>query len=109
MESSIRFGGGRYLSYGDGSLSGSQKGHNSRSDAKSNIVSETIENSAGAGVDPKGSLVMIVPMNSSFCWSLGSFEVVHADMHLAAILGVVWRRRYALSKSDLQRSILLSG
>ena len=48
-------------------------------------------------------------MKCSLFLSFGSSEVVHADMHLAAILGVVWRRRYALSKSDLQRSILSFG
>jgi hypothetical protein len=48
-------------------------------------------------------------MKSSVGWSGDLSGVVQADMHLAAIFGVVWSRRYALSKSDLQRRILLFG
>ena len=72
----------------------------------SKTMSEAMENSAGAGMDPNGSRVMIVAMLS---FVVGDGLVDQVVRHLAAILGVVCNRRYAFSMSTLLSSMRLFG
>ena len=60
-----RSGAGRSASYGEGRAFGSHSVQCNRSLARSNIVSEQIENSAGAGEDPNGKRVSRSPMKAS--------------------------------------------
>ena len=74
------------------------------------MVSEWMENSGGAGDDPNGRRVSIEAINDSHSFPSSSCSLTfQADMHFAAILGVVCSRLYAFSKSDLHINIRLSG
>ena len=65
---------------------GSQIGQLIKSLARSHVMSDPTEKWAGAGEDPKGSLVSNTPI--SFPSSVGQMA-----MHFDAIFGVVWKRR----------------
>lgn len=73
-----------------------------RSFARSQTISENTEKLAGAGEEPKGSLVSKAPIS---CPSL----LGHVAMHLAEIRGCVCSRRYAFSMSILLHRIGLLG
>lgn len=53
-----------------------------RSFARSHVMSDPIEKCAGAGEEPKGSLVRRIPVSVPL-------RLGHTAMHLLAILGVV--------------------
>ncbi len=72
-------------------------------------MSEAWENSAGAGVDPKGSRVSIVAMLSGSSVFVSFLFVFHVAMHFEDILGVVCNRRYAFSMSTLLSNMRLFG
>ena len=71
---------------GEFSSEGFQSEQCVRSFAKSHVMSDPTEKWAGAGDEPNGSHVSMIPI-SSFSF------VFHNAMHLAAILGVVWNLR----------------
>ena len=60
-----RFGGGISFFNGLGSLVGSHRGQFSKSFARSNVMSELFENSASAGIEPKGSRPRATAISSS--------------------------------------------
>ena len=70
------------LARGDLILSGSQWGQQTRTFARSHVMSDPIEKCAGAGVEPKGSWVRRTVM--SLLSSVGQIA-----MHFDAIFGVV--------------------
>ena len=72
-------------------------------------MSEAWENSAGAGVDPKGSCVNMVAMLSGSFVFVSFWFVFQVAMHFEDIVGVVCNRRYAFSMSTLLSSIRLFG
>lgn len=65
-------------------------------------MSEQTEKNAGAGEDPKGSLVRRAPISSPP-------GVVQVAMHLDEIIGLVCNRLYAFSMSILLHTIGLLG
>lgn len=65
-------------------------------------MSDPIEKCAGAGEEPKGSLVRRIPVSVPL-------RLGHTAMHLLAILGVVCSLLYAFSMSILLQSITLFG
>ena len=104
------FGGGISCFRGLGYLVGSQWVQFIRPFARSKVMSEQLENSAGAGIDPNGSHPRATAISSSSgMWSSSWFCINHIAMHLAAIFPEVWRRRYAFLISTLLVRILSFG